>query len=566
MIEPEIQEQYDFSEEDFDRVIRGELPKFTPLIFQDPVEFSCFFDDNLRLGRKTLHKWQVEVLLFIANGDFSAKEALQFILITCNGSGKDAFIITLLSVYLATHHIRHRVIITSSSYTQLKNQTQNYIRSACNTINRIFAEKGVCDKVFLIKKDHIVCNLTGSEIIMFVTDDPGRAEGYHPFPDYVGSEVTIVVNEAKSLEEEIFGALRRCTYSRWLEISSTGKTSGHFFNIAQRAREWNMGYKPGIPFSRIISAYDCPHISEQRIEEGKRELGENSPLFRSLFLAEFVSINEEIVITKEKLDQVLAFPPALNKELKITRRAGVDLAAGGDECALYVVENNSVLGKEVWQSKDTSISIALLIEFFKKWDLLASNIYADDGGVGRAIIDGLRDKGWAVNRVLNQSSAVLKKQFGNSGAERWFNFSRILPHIILPSDDYKLHSQLCSRHYKQSSQLGKIILESKKDAKLKGHGSPDRADALVLAFTDLTEYDFVGDIQKKDIKPFKSTKSSVFTPDFLQNRMERKISMLESFQLKAPRISSGVLLRSFPENSSPRKESSSLINLLNSLS
>jgi len=45
--------------------------------------------------------------------------------------------------------------------------------------------------------------------------------------------------------------------------------------------------------------------------------------------------------------------------------------------------------------------------------------------------------------------------------------------------------QLCSRYYKQSNTNKRLILESKREAKANGHGSPDRADATVLAFADV---------------------------------------------------------------------------------
>jgi hypothetical protein len=47
-----------------------------------------------------------------------------------------------------------------------------------------------------------------------------------------------------------------------------------------------------------------------------------------------------------------------------------------------------------------------------------------------------------------------------------------------------LIDQLANRYYVQASK-SKIKLESKKEAKANGHPSPDRADATVLAFTDI---------------------------------------------------------------------------------
>jgi hypothetical protein len=77
-----------------------------------------------------------------------------------------------------------------------------------------------------------------------------------------------------------------------------------------------------------------------------------------------------------------------------------------------------------------------------------------------------------------------KKAYANLGTELWFKFAKLLEEceICLPNDQ-KLISQLSSRRY-LVRQDGSYILEPKRKAKFRGVGSPDRADAVVLAFTD----------------------------------------------------------------------------------
>ena len=58
----------------------------------------------------------------------------------------------------------------------------------------------------------------------------------------------------------------------------------------------------------------------------------------------------------------------------------------------------------------------------------------------------------------------------------------ILGRLALP-DDEDLVAQLTTRRWKPTSK-GKIRLESKDDARVRGIPSPDRADALVLAFAE----------------------------------------------------------------------------------
>ncbi len=134
----------------------------------------------------------------------------------------------------------------------------------------------------------------------------------------------------------------------------------------------------------------------------------------------------------------------------------------------------------------------------------AVELIADDGGLGHAIIDRLVTKGWRITRVLNQSRAINNTQFGNRGAEMWFNVARLVEEKVLhlelntnDVDDRKLYEQLCFRYYKKNETSGKVTLESKEEARSNGHTSPDRADALVLAFSPIDFFEFSEEIKKR---------------------------------------------------------------------
>jgi hypothetical protein len=494
------------SEESFKRL--GESFSFKketdykPMSFSNPLEMYIFFSDMFQSGERIPHKWQVEVNLFLAQKHTQAAPC-RFYLRAANSSGKDAYVIAPFAVWFALCKIRSRVIITSSSYAQLEGQTESYIRSLCFMINTKLVEMGG-NEAFVVRKNHIICTLTGSEIKLFATDDAGKAEGYHPFPDWPNSEMAIIANEAKSIKEEIFTALRRCLgYSYWIEISSPGQMSGHFYRLCRQAKQWGIAeYEPNEPYTRKVTSYDClgtpehPHISIGDIEQAKKELGEHSAAFRSIYLAEFTSLDDAVIITRESLEKCLD-RKAHHITLGIGKRCGVDLAAGGDECTAYVFDGNKFYDKFCFYEKDTTITVDALIAFFSRMDLQAENIFADDGGVGHSIIDQLHRKGWPVNRVINQSRALNTAQYGNRGAELWFKFKRLIEEcmIILPKDDPKLIDQLSSRYYKQSESLGKIVLESKKEARGNGHGSPDRGDAVVLAFVGIGLDDLIDNYQ-----------------------------------------------------------------------
>lgn len=462
------------------------------LEFSDPALFLSFYDAQIASGLVTLHKWQTEFHEKAASSRGTQQDPYKECLLTCNGSGKDAFIIAGWAAWFAACKIKSRVIITSASGVQLTSQTENYLSSLCRKINEFHG----CE-IFKIRQRFIKCLLSGSEIRLFATDEAGRAEGYHPLEP--NAEMTIIVNEAKSVSEEIHGALRRCTgFNYWFEISSSGEPHGSFHKAFTN---WSN--------VRRITAYDCSHISRSEIEEAKRDLGENSALFRSIYLALFTSLGGEIIIPQELVEKLLK----LEYEAQFQtwqERIGIDLAAGGDENVLCRVKGNKCKEEVCFREEDTEITADRIDITLNKWELSKSHphIYADDGGVGRAIIDKLVRRGWIINRVLNQSQATFKKVYGNRGAENWYRVARILEERFfdISTLSERTREQLYTRHYKKSSVGGRIFLESKKEAKSEGRPSPDRADAFILSLTGLSVEDFFkagssSATEKKDKRP-----------------------------------------------------------------
>ena len=481
----------------------GPIPKYTPLPFQNHAELIAAFHPSILNGDIGLYNWQVEEAMFLVQSNFTKEYPLRHILAACNGSGKDAYIIAPFAVFMACCRIRSRTIITSSSFQQLQSQTENYIRNLCQSINDKFGSK-----IFIIKQMHIACTITGSEIKMFSTDEPGRAEGYHPFPDYPKGELTIIVNEGKTVEDGIYEALERCTFNRWIIVSSPGKTSGRMYNDYRRAVTYPEKYEIGKLYARKVTAYECPHISPARIHSEKATYGENHPWFRSARLAEFTTLDESVMISKEAVQKCIHFPP---EHIAFGLRAGLDLAVGGDENAFYVFDGNKFKGKEVFRATEATVTVGVLIEMFTKYGFTTKtckNIFADHGGIGAVYASVFREKGWDLSWVLNQSRPLVPSGiYGNRGAELWSSLKRLIEEcmIILPDDDIKLHSQLCSRYYKQHSTQGKIILEAKRDARAHGHGSPDRADSVVLAFTGVTVDDLRDLVMDAAGKPKKAS-------------------------------------------------------------
>lgn len=446
------------------------------------------YNKHFREGSQRMYPWQIEQLKEIGDSFFTATLHKPYRLALCaaNGSGKDYLIVAPTVVFASITNIRCLTIITSSSGTQLTSQTENYIKSLCEAINEYHQQP-----IFRIRQRYIKCNLSGSEIRLFATDEAGKAEGYHPLePD---AKMLIIVNEAKSVSEDIFGALRRCTgFTHWLNVSTPGEPSGSFYRACTKPA---LGYK-----FRRVACFDCPnHLSEEGRKADEEELGRNSALYRSKHLALFTSNDSDSLIPLEVIEKLGDIEPMFQNW---SIRVGGDIAAGGDENAIVATRGNMIILEDGMREKDTTITAEWFENKFLSLKISKEHeyIFMDDGGIGHAVIDMLVRKGWKIRRVRNETKAIKPTHYGNRGAELWYTVKRLAEELILSlrNASPKLLEQLPSRHYKKSGTGGRIFLESKKEAKSEGRPSPDRADALILSFTGLSLDDFLVTVNPED--------------------------------------------------------------------
>jgi hypothetical protein len=472
------------------------------LPFLTSAQLLAFFDRQINSGEVTIWPWQQDVSKELCIKKATSQHPIRYVLVAANGSGKDAFVIAPFVIWFCLTKIKSRCIVTSSSGTQLTAQTEGYIRSLALKVNEFFGEE-----YFRVRQRYIKCRQTGSEIRMFATDEAGKAEGYHPMEP--GAEMAIVVNESKSIDETIHEALRRCTgYTHWLEVSSPGEPKGFFYNAVTN---------PSMKFtSRRITSYDCPHLNVEDREADKVTFGEHSSFYRSKHLALFTSLGGDVIIPSDIVEHLLLYPPS-HSIPSWPRRIGIDLAAGGDESVIVICQGCRLLKEYFCREQDTTLTADWIDQKLRdnKIDMKHEYIFADDGGVGRAIIDNLKLRGWNIKRVLNQSAAILKRQYGNRGAELWYNVKRIIEEQLfdITSCSRILLDQLTTRKNKTALQGARVFLEAKKEAKANGRPSPDRADAFVLSFCGLTIESFLSMVKPSAVVNDKTRERAGSNPE-----------------------------------------------------
>lgn len=439
--------------------------------FENPVELLTFYDVNFLNEVYKLYPWQVEILEHFASNT-PIDDMLRMAVIAANGSGKSQFVLAPCIVWMAVAFEQSLSYVTSSSASQLDTQTERFIDYLAGKMNLRHAEESGGENVWKIIKRHKEFYPNKSFIDLFATDEPKKAEGKHPLVP--NGEFAIFIDEGKSIEADIYGAIDRCTgATRRLDVSSAGACHGHFYDVCTNPElNW---------WLRRITYKDCPHIKEHEFLQHVRKYGLNDPLVRSIYFSEFTSIDESVVLRRDILERSLKI---FNKTIDFTPiRAGIDLAGGGDETVMSIWRGNVMLGQEISRFKDTDQGVQEIIHWQNKWDIEDKWIWIENDGFNQGIVDNLRGRGHHYNKIQSGGTAFNQRRYANRQTELWFEFKRYIEEGLAKIvDDSTLKSQLCNRYYSRQALTDRIKLESKQEARKKGHPSPDRADACVFAW------------------------------------------------------------------------------------
>ncbi len=145
-----------------------------------------------------------------------------------------------------------------------------------------------------------------------------------------------------------------------------------------------------------------------------------------------------------------------------------------------------MLAGEYWHGNDTMQSAGRIAAFARKWE--AKSIKVDEIGVGAGVLDRLREEKLPAIGINVGEAAFDKEHYSNRRSEIFWDLRERFRkgEISIPKDDSLLMAQLVALKFTYSSR-GQIKLESKEDMARRrgtsqGWASPDRADALAIAF------------------------------------------------------------------------------------
>lgn len=319
---------------------------------------------------------------------------------------------------------------------------------------------------------------------------PEAFQGFHE------DHLNAIVEEASGMASEILVALQGtvsntrseytpdATEGAVLMIGNPTKREGPFFDAFNSQRhEWK---------TLTFNAEESPIVSRRNIERIAREFGRTSDVYRVRVLGEFPSMDPRGIISVEDLDA------CTRTKLKVALAAaggasskfmGIDYARqGGDETVAYRRLGGAVLEWKFWpKNRDFEPADAVRETFL--WQLRAGwsdeeCVYVvDASGMGQGVLHLYRDAHKEHFEFHNQGRAREGRIYSDKITEAWFNVARLARDrgMLIP-DDPILIQQLSDRHYTIDKD-GLVAVESKDDyMKRTEKGSPDRADAFVMAF------------------------------------------------------------------------------------
>ncbi|HEX5429870.1 MAG TPA: hypothetical protein VFX17_02190 [Patescibacteria group bacterium] len=368
-----------------------------------------------------------------------------------------------------------KVITTAPTWTQVESVLWSEIKKAYNTAH-IPLDGRLLTTDLKIEDDWFALGFSTK----------GRASerdyGAPKFQGFHAKNLLVALDEGPGVEHDIWVAIEgliSATNNRVIAPGNPTSPTGDFYN-ACKSPLW----------TKInISCFDHPNVQTGKIlvpgavtrewvEERRQEWGEDSPLWQAKVLGQFPAEGTDTLIPLAWAEACVGL--GLSREGLKT--LGGDVARYGDDrTALARIYGQVALPIEAVNKKDTNWTTGRVISLnnTEKFDAIG----VDDTGVGGGVTDALEDAGIDVEPFNFGANPYDTDTFENLKAEIYWNLREAIKNKTLElPDDKELINELCSIKFSYTRK-GKIKIESKDDLKKRGLRSPDKADALAIAYS-----------------------------------------------------------------------------------
>ena len=389
---------------------------------------------------------------------------------SCHGPGKTATIAWCV-LYMLIFRFPQKTVATAPTRGQL--------------FDALFAEvmtwfhklPGELQDLYETKSDRIALKSHPDE--SFFSARTARRESPEALQGVHSPNVLLLADEASGVAESIFeAAVGSMSGEDATTILTSNPTqgSGLFFASHHHMKDMWRTYH--------ISAEDSARVTDDFVLQVARTYGEDSSAYAVRVLGDFPKSDDNTVIpyalvTAAQQRDIVDAPDA-------AVIWGLDVARFGDDTSVLTERTNRILH---WQTEWKNLDLMALVGRVKsKYDSTLPSkqpkqINVDSIGIGAGVVDRLRELGLPARGINVAESASMSDSYANLRAEIWWKTREWLEDLQchLPERFEALAGELVVPQYDFTSS-GKIIVESKKDMKKRGHKSPNHADSFILTF------------------------------------------------------------------------------------
>lgn len=218
-------------------------------------------------------------------------------------------------------------------------------------------------------------------------------------------------------------------------------------------------------------------MTRRWVREKWSEWGAEHPLWQARVLGEFPTQGDNALISLAWLEAASRRPV---HDSGGPVHAGLDVAGpGADETVLVVREGGNILHLQSWTSADARGDVVAALA---PWRHRLETVNVDSAGIGYYLGKHLDDLDFPVRLVnVGQSASDGEKYANSKGEFYWGLRMRFHAGDVAGLTNARAISQLASLLYAHDAR-GRVAIERKEDARKRGVKSPDRAEAVMLAF------------------------------------------------------------------------------------
>jgi hypothetical protein len=442
-------------------------------LYRDPVSQASLWVPEV------MYEWQCRVLRECM------AEGARVAVVTPNESGKTSVVVPVLGLSWMAAFPGGQVVSTAGVSRQIEENLWPVLRASLQR----YPMWKITDDLSITAPS--VEGVPSSTWKAFTTKDPQYAEGFHSRwyraadGRVVYAPLLVIIDEAKSFEDEaiIRALVKRCNPDVCLMISTPGEDTGPFYD----AFHLNKG-KPWKTFE--IGWSDCPHLRRGMNmavrQETIDEMGATHPFVLSWIFGKFYRAGGRLVF--DRMEDVSYCMSGMVPRIRGDRRVALDFSGGGDEQVFAARDGNVLLEIEAYHEQDTMRLADKLLAKCRKLNVKPEDVVADNGGLGKPIIDYMEQRGFAgIRRYMANEKARDQSRFASRATEDCYELRHLVSEraVRLLKDDVLLDQMRKRRYVMPRDDSNRIRLESKEVVRNRGEKSPDRLDTVTMLFADM---------------------------------------------------------------------------------